>query len=66
MILVSCAAVLIFRYRLAFKYRSMFAYIKRNSIGAVNRSFSLSRNKKNKSKTIQWIKSRNCDITENK
>ena len=26
------------------------------------RSFSLSRNKKNKSKTIKWIKSRNCDL----
>ena len=28
----------------------------------INRSFSLSRNKINKSKTIQWIKSRNCDL----
>ena len=31
------------------------------------RSFSLSRNKKNnKSKTVQWIKSRNCDLIGNK
>ena len=32
----------------------------------IDRRFSLSRNKKNKSKTIQWIKSRNCDPIENK
>ena len=30
------------------------------------RSFSLSRNKKNKSKTIQWKKLRNCDVLEDK
>ena len=30
------------------------------------RSFSLTRNKKNKLKTIQWKKLRNCDIIEDK
>ena len=31
---------------------------------AANRSFSLSRNKKNKSKTMQCKKLRNCDVIE--
>ena len=38
----------------------------KNLTESKNRSFSLSRNKKNKSKAIQWKKLRNFDVVEDK